>query len=757
MLPSPSSSPLQHALRERTNILGTPAQAKLTFGLPTPPADKRLAVITSGAESSLGLPKKRKLSFSGRGSKGGQEVLPDVDRDIKMEDVAFQPTKAPGYTPFHMGIRATMRLPGRRRENPSTWAILQSFVSSNKSDVYKCQATSDNAFLTPPYACSYTNGAKSGGIPLLAVATEQGTVHVVNTLKRRDWEDEPPQEILQIHQNGIFDAKWNADDSLLATCSGDQSTHITCINTKTPLYRLRGHSSTVKCVTWDPSNTSLLSTGGRDGGICLWDLRVAGIDNGEETTVLSPVIIIPGAHEDSTSRARRRGKKVPAPRTVTSLLYPGIGTYGLISSGSFDGIIKHWDLRVQGTKTKRAVKPKLPTNVCSSPSDPTLNGSRRPRGIVKLAAGTGPTTGLVFGLGADSRIHVYDIQSLNPLTTGYLHENMQTNSFYVGLTLSPCGRWLAAGGGASGSDTQGSAFLFDVGDAIRPSSPLCSQAGIQLKSQQGEVGAVDWAADTLATCADDGTVRAWRPDIGTYRKCMQAPEEMVGAGYSLHIVKALDRERAFVLVLTSSPSKTSIPESLNAALVKYVDIAAITRALQETTLNAEGILCQNNVAETSKGAGMKLFLPSGFVVPTEGSRLGPFVAKDKSAKHIQALGIPACRFHLQVKAAILFTSIKDIAGFMTYILANLHPLATYLDNSAFRIQGQSASLDEIATILGTSVEHVSEVLSPAFPPAGFFQEYFETGAGTTTWDAEVKEGEEKAGSSNSVEELSLAE
>lgn len=30
--------------------------------------------------------------------------------------------------------------------------------------------------------------AKQGATPLLAVATEQGTVHVLNTSKRKDWD-----------------------------------------------------------------------------------------------------------------------------------------------------------------------------------------------------------------------------------------------------------------------------------------------------------------------------------------------------------------------------------------------------------------------------------------------------------------------------------------------------------------------------------------------------------------------------------------
>ena len=35
---------------------------------------------------------------------------------------------------------------------------------------------------------SLISGAKSGGKPLLAIATEQGSVHILDTTKRRDWD-----------------------------------------------------------------------------------------------------------------------------------------------------------------------------------------------------------------------------------------------------------------------------------------------------------------------------------------------------------------------------------------------------------------------------------------------------------------------------------------------------------------------------------------------------------------------------------------
>jgi denticleless len=156
--------------------------------------------------------------------------------------------------------------------------------------------------------------------------------------------------------------------------------------------------------------------------------------------------------------------------------------------------------------------------------DPTtLHGSRRPRGITSLTPGTGPTTGLLFALGADSRIHTYDLPTLEPLTSNqYTHENMQTNSFYVRLAASPCGRWLASGCGGN----NGSVFLYDVSHASRTAMVrFGGSRAVELRGQCGEVGAVDWAEGVLASCADDGTVRAWRPDVGIYKECERDTEE----------------------------------------------------------------------------------------------------------------------------------------------------------------------------------------------------------------------------------------
>nr|GAT53910.1 small monomeric GTPase [Mycena chlorophos]GAT53911.1 small monomeric GTPase [Mycena chlorophos] len=311
-----------------------------------------------------------------------------------------------------------------RRGNPR--------LTSIASHVFRCESVLDEPYFAPPYACCYSKGARSGATPsLLAIATEQGTVHIVDTQQRCAWDPEPVRITMQPHENGIFDVKWNAADALIATGSGDQTVGLCDVATATPIQTLRGHSSTIKCLAWDISHPDLLSSGGREGKICIFDVRVGG----------HPVQTILAAHEEFTASGKRKqvkGKQTP--RSVTGLVYSDVNPFELITSGSADAMLRCWDMRL----TKSA-KPKEPPCMLFSPLDPTMQTARRPRGIVSLAQGSGPSTGLLFALASDARIYIYDRDSLGSFGHTYTHSRLRT-SFYVGLDVSPCGRWLATGG-----------------------------------------------------------------------------------------------------------------------------------------------------------------------------------------------------------------------------------------------------------------------------------------------------------------------
>ncbi|KAJ4492918.1 WD40-repeat-containing domain protein [Lentinula edodes] len=503
MLPSPSSSPLQTpTLYNSTNLRrkgneddNRRKSSHPWLQLPTPPTNTKRPFEEDSSPS-----KRARLTakYESRLNESEETLVERARTRFRRSacpPLSMARNDLPSYSPI--------------LNNISTRPILQSFVSSYKSDFFRCDSV-ENGLLTPPYACSYSHSAKAGRTSHLAVSTEEGAVHIFDTRKRSEWDPEPSRTTLRPHDNGVYDVKWSASDSRLATCSADRSIRISCIDTSQVLHTLTGHASSVKRAAWHPSNDSLVCSGGRDGMICIWDLRI----RQSNAIGQSPVFNIPDAHESLMPSGRRT--KQHTPKTITNLiLNEGMN---LVSSGSSDGVLRYWDLRFLSSSTMRSTaKSKRFTPSLYTPTDPTtLHGSRRPRGILSLTEGIGPSSGLLFALGADSRIHTYVASSLSSLPISFTDPNIQVNgSFYISSAVSPCGEWLATGGGKS-------ALLFDIAAAAKPYAR--ASPGVELKAQTGEVYAVDWADGMLASCADDRTVRIWRPDVDVYRSCLEDPD-----------------------------------------------------------------------------------------------------------------------------------------------------------------------------------------------------------------------------------------
>ncbi|KAF8520119.1 WD40-repeat-containing domain protein [Gautieria morchelliformis] len=394
----------------------------------------------------------------------------------------------------------------------SSRPLLASFVSSHKTDVYRLHSRDDPVAPGLPFACAFTTDAKRGGVAVLAVATQDGTVELLNVGKRRDWDFEPQRTVIQVHSNAVLDAKWRMDDQYLATSSGDSTTRITCVASQKSLAVLAHHTCSVKSLDWNPDHADLLSTAGRDGNICVWDLRTATQSKTtDNSSALAPVMVIPHAHCDARPRGKMAKSRTTV-KTVTSVLYLPQSSQQLISSGSFDGVLKQWDLRYP--ITGRAQKPVM---LSESYCDPTLATGSRARGLSGLALGRNYSSGLVWGIAVDSCIHTYALPLSAPsdtLTRNRLsHHGLFVKSFYVKLATSPCGSWLASGSSGGG------VYLWDV------ASRSLDQRAVELKAAGREIGAVDWGGDSLAACCDDGTVRVWRPNQEISVTCKTNPEE----------------------------------------------------------------------------------------------------------------------------------------------------------------------------------------------------------------------------------------
>lgn len=106
----------------------------------------------------------------------------ESDGNEEMEDIVSARARARRGTVFQMMNTTAMGVPRSRQGLrwsfqhsvvfwtliifiASTRPILQTFVSSHKADVFKCYSATPDSYLTPPYACAYSNGKNAFFLP----------------------------------------------------------------------------------------------------------------------------------------------------------------------------------------------------------------------------------------------------------------------------------------------------------------------------------------------------------------------------------------------------------------------------------------------------------------------------------------------------------------------------------------------------------------------------------------------------------------
>ncbi|GHJ85909.1 hypothetical protein NliqN6_2311 [Naganishia liquefaciens] len=428
---------------------------------------------------------------------------------------------------------------------------MRSFSSHIHEDVIHVEPNPEhNGFRirdwSPVYACSYSHAAKRAsnqGPKLLALATESGTVKLIDTrygaTHHRSAVPGTTSWQLFPHQNAVFDVQWDASDERLLTASGDQHGAVNRLREGEVVREalLQGHTSSLKTCAWYDQNTVL--TAGRDGSILIFDLRTAGSwhdDLGIELhryqrarvgnagiwdqQRIAPVMSIRNAHGENYGKKPSARSAV---RSVTSLLALKTDRNLIASGGSADGVVKFWDIRAQLASPRRI----FVSEAASETLDRTADRGRRSRGIISLIEAQGK----VYAMCNDARIHSHAIASPRlALPTFYTHPNMTTSSFYLKLAVSPCEGYLACGTTAGRFAMWGIErdFLgrWDApgGEAVNAVQGVeCGFGG-----HTRQVGAIDWAADQIATGSDDYSSRVWRPDEEAYTGMR---EGQTGASY----------------------------------------------------------------------------------------------------------------------------------------------------------------------------------------------------------------------------------
>ncbi|KAH7908255.1 hypothetical protein BJ138DRAFT_1013162 [Hygrophoropsis aurantiaca] len=260
---------------------------------------------------------------------------------------------------------------------------------------------------------------------------------------------------------------------------------------------------------------------------------------------------------------------------------------------------------------------------------------------------------------------------------------------------------------------------------------------------------------------------------------------IAGAGPTMggRIAKALLGYGVSVVALSRPSSAAStaagLPDSVKVAAVDYADIPAVTSVLRENKIDvvisalAYGALpAQTPLADAAKAAGVKLFVPSEYGMPTEGGKEGHMVPKSQFADYLKSLGVPTTRIynglfmeflpwltgvdhgklHILGKGEnpISTTSLDDVSGFIAYVLTQLPP--SKLENATFRIEGQRTTLNDVGALYGSKVPtaHVTE-LPEGFTKQTFLHGQIEKGRLSSGWNNYTDSDEpEKAASGNAA-------
>lgn len=370
-------------------------------------------------------------------------------------------------------------------------------------------------FYSRPEDCHSFHGAalpfcvtRCNNNSLVAIGDEEGGVKLIDSAYADDSFSEHHVHF-RPHHNAVMDLAFSSDDYLFATASGDQTARIIDMSTQQTRYVMRGHTSSVKQVRFQPGNDSIVATSSRDGSVMIWDLRCRGQD--------APVADFSVSFESGSGLANAVQRQTPVTYascvngmrdahglqlgsrrsdiSITALSFlPDSRSHMLLTATEANASVKLWDLR--GKYTSRRAGPAIPV---SSTCEPEAHIRNRQFGISSLAlSGDGSR---FYALCRDSTVYAYStnhlilgdapeydsssstqgpkwfrprqaLAGLGPLY-GFRHPMFKAASFYVKAALRPATssqpEMLAVG------SRDGCAVLFPTDESLlqkqRPQQP----------------------------------------------------------------------------------------------------------------------------------------------------------------------------------------------------------------------------------------------------------------------------------------------
>ena len=376
----------------------------------------------------------------------------------------------------------------------------------------------DNGDYMLPFATTACNRSS-----LVAVGDESGCVRLIESAAGEKPGFTVPYLSFQLHENAIFDLSWSHDDHQIATASGDQTIRIFDVTKQQKLAVLKNHDNSVKTVSYNPHNPSILVSSARDGTFNIWDLRIAGTKASEGrdiVTTLQPVMSIAKGHTLP---------KKTSTGSITAAVW--LSETKIATACERDAIIKVWDTRSPQIKRRK------PTAVESTALPPIhALPNHRTFGINSLAVS--PDSQRVYAVCKDSVVYAYSTQAMahGPIHA-YSHPSFHAETFYVKGALSRDGAFLATGS----SDNVAVLFPTDERHLDRRVSssfahakgehPLAAHLAVGrgvalVRGHDKEVTDVTWTENgELVSLGDDFQARCWRRDGAEAERMRTCGEE----------------------------------------------------------------------------------------------------------------------------------------------------------------------------------------------------------------------------------------
>lgn len=472
------------------------------------------------------------------------------------------------------GILST-RLTGRRSRKEvlgsNAWHDETANFVSSSEDIYECSSGSGHAILPFCVASCNTNS-------LIAIGEEEGGIRLIESALGDKQGFSGAFLSFRPHDNAIMDLEFSDDDRLLASASGDQTSHIIDMSTQQSIFCLAGHHSSIKRIQFQPNtNNHIVATCSRDGSVRLWDLRSPAMDRpslhlrsagraDESPGRHKNIRYVPTANtiEDAHGRnyskfvnTRCRNNPVSARNdySVTSLAFLGVSRpYMLVTASEAHAVVKLWDMRATYTNARGIHYRAVPI---SSTAEPSTHLQNRSYGLTSIALGGDGAR--LYGMCRDNTIYTYstshlilgdtNLSTIKPPTIhnpqpiegtglaplyGFVHPRLRIATFYPRLAVRKARdghtELLAAG------STDDCAVLFPTDERYLTNSTrvttdnrtvartseypmkIYSHGTALTRAHNKEVTAVTWTSEgSLVTVSDDFSSRCWRENTNEAR------------------------------------------------------------------------------------------------------------------------------------------------------------------------------------------------------------------------------------------------